>query len=90
MTFEKKTAAIVRSVLALGKEMGIEVLAEGVETEQQFTLLERWGCQQAQGFLLAKPVPAPEARALLLIPWGQRFVPVFRPSHATARGLHAA
>jgi EAL domain-containing protein (putative c-di-GMP-specific phosphodiesterase class I) len=90
MTFEKKTAAIVRSVLALGKEMGVAVLAEGVETEQQFDLLERLGCQQVQGYLLAKPVPAEEARALLIIPWGARLAPMSRPNHATARGLHAA
>jgi EAL domain-containing protein (putative c-di-GMP-specific phosphodiesterase class I) len=80
----------VRSVLALGKEMGVAVLAEGVETEQQFALLERWGCQQVQGYLLAKPVPAEEARALLMIPWGARLAPMSRPNHATARGLHAA
>jgi EAL domain-containing protein (putative c-di-GMP-specific phosphodiesterase class I) len=90
MTFEKKTAAIVRSVLALGKEMGVVVLVEGVETEQQFALLERLGCQQVQGHLLAKPVPAMEARALLLIPWGTRLAPICRPNHATVRGLHAA
>jgi EAL domain-containing protein (putative c-di-GMP-specific phosphodiesterase class I) len=90
MTLDRKTAVIVRSVLALGREMGIAVLVEGVETEQQFALLERWGCQQVQGFLLAKPLPAAEARALLRIPWGTRLAPIFRPHHATARGLHAA
>jgi len=90
MTFDRKTAVIVRSVLALGREMDIAVLVEGVETEQQFSLLERWGCQQVQGFLLAKPLPAEEARALLRIPWGTRLAPIFHPIHATARGLHAA
>ena len=90
MTFDRKTAVIVRSVLALGREMDIAVLVEGVETEQQFSLLERWGCQQVQGFLLAKPLPAAEARALLRIPWGTRLAPIFHPIHATARGLHAA
>jgi EAL domain-containing protein (putative c-di-GMP-specific phosphodiesterase class I) len=77
-TFEKKTAAIVRSLLALGKEMGVAVLVEGVETEQQFALLERLGCRQVQGYLLAKPCPAAEARALLLIPWGTRFGAISR------------
>jgi EAL domain-containing protein (putative c-di-GMP-specific phosphodiesterase class I) len=90
MTFDRKTAVIVRSVLALGREMGIAVLVEGVETEQQFALLDRWGCRQVQGFLLAKPLPAAEARALFLIPWGARLAPIFHPFHATARGLHAA
>jgi EAL domain-containing protein (putative c-di-GMP-specific phosphodiesterase class I) len=90
MTFEKKTAAIVRSVLALGKEMGIAVLVEGVETEEQFVLLERLGCRQVQGYLLAKPVPAVEARALLRIPWGKRLAPISRPNQASSGGLHAA
>jgi EAL domain-containing protein (putative c-di-GMP-specific phosphodiesterase class I) len=90
MTFEKKTAAIVRSVLALGEEMGIMVLAEGVETERQFAMLQHLGCRQVQGFLFAKPVPAREARALLLMPWGARLMPVFQPEQTTRRGLHAA
>jgi len=70
--------------------MGVGVLVEGVETEQQFALLERMGCQQVQGYLLAKPVPAVEARALLMIPWGTRLASISRPKHAIARGLHAA
>jgi EAL domain-containing protein (putative c-di-GMP-specific phosphodiesterase class I) len=90
MTFDRKTAVIVRSVLALGREMDIAVLVEGVETEQQFAMLERWGCQQVQGFLLAKPLPAAEARALLRIPWGARLAPIFRPHLSTCRGLYAA
>jgi EAL domain-containing protein (putative c-di-GMP-specific phosphodiesterase class I) len=90
MTIDRKTAVIVRSVLALGREMGVAVLVEGVETEQQFALLERWGCQQVQGFLLAKPLPAAEARAVLRIPWGTRLAPIFKPSRATTRGLYAA
>jgi EAL domain-containing protein (putative c-di-GMP-specific phosphodiesterase class I) len=90
MTFERKTAAIVRSVLALGAEMGIMVLAEGVETERQFAMLQHLGCRQVQGFLFAKPVPAAEARSLLLVPWGARLMPVFEPEQTTRRGLHAA
>jgi len=90
MTFDRKTAVIVRSVLSLGREMGIAVLVEGVETEQQFATLERWGCQQVQGFLLAKPLPAAEAHAFLRTPWGGRLAPIFQPHHSTARGLHAA
>jgi EAL domain-containing protein (putative c-di-GMP-specific phosphodiesterase class I) len=90
MIAEKKTAAIVRSVLALGKDLGVAVLVEGIETEAQFAMLEQMGCEQVQGFLLAKPVPANEARALLLMPWGARFAPVFRPERVLGRGLHAA
>jgi EAL domain-containing protein (putative c-di-GMP-specific phosphodiesterase class I) len=90
MPFEKKTAAIVRSVLALGRDMGIAVLAEGIETERQFDMLERLGCLQVQGYLFAKPAPEKEAYALLAMPWGTRLMPVFRPERAVNRGLHAA
>lgn len=90
MHAERKTAAIVRSVLALGKDMGIAVLAEGIETERQFDILENMGCLQVQGYLFAKPAAPIEARALFMMPWGTRLMPVYRPRNAANRGLHAA
>ena len=90
MTYEKKTAAIVKSVLALGAEMDITVLAEGIETERQFAMLQDWGCKQVQGFLFAKPARAAEARALLMMPFGARQEPIYRDESAASRGLHAA
>jgi diguanylate cyclase (GGDEF)-like protein len=49
--------AIIRAVLALGKSLDIPVLAEGIETESQLTLLTEEGCDEAQGFLLGRPAP---------------------------------
>ena len=49
--------AIVRAVLGLGRSLGMSVVAEGVETEQQYTLLQREGCGQLQGYLFSKPQP---------------------------------
>jgi diguanylate cyclase (GGDEF)-like protein len=72
MTTETKDAAIVRTVIALGRELGFTVLAEGVETEAQFEMLRELGCQQVQGFLTARPVCASEARELLKRNWGRR------------------
>lgn len=52
--------AIVRAVLALGKSLGIPILAEGIETPDQLSLLTEEGCDEAQGFLLGRPVPLDE------------------------------
>ncbi|WP_019903137.1 EAL domain-containing protein [Methylobacterium sp. 77] len=50
-----QTAAIVRSVLGLGRGLGLPVLAEGVETEAELRFLEREECAAAQGFLMGEP-----------------------------------
>ena len=55
---DSKNAAIVRSTVALGANLGLTVVAEGVETPDQIALLRQFGCNQAQGFGLARPMPA--------------------------------
>ena len=58
----RKTAddAIVLAILALGRSLGMRVVAEGVETQAQLEFLERHGCTDLQGFLIARPQPADE------------------------------
>lgn len=56
---------LVRMVLSLAHELGLEVIAEGVETEQQEAELVRLGCRHAQGYHFARPVELPAALALL-------------------------
>lgn len=51
-------AAIVRSSITLGHELGLEVVAEGVETKEQAEQLKKWGCDVAQGYYFSKPIPA--------------------------------
>ncbi len=50
--------AIVHAIVTLGKNLGLAVIAEGVETEQQRQFLESIGCHAFQGYLFSKPVPA--------------------------------
>lgn len=52
------SAAIVRIIVALARQLGLRVTAEGVEDEQQVLLLRRWGCQDVQGYVYARPMPA--------------------------------
>jgi diguanylate cyclase (GGDEF)-like protein len=57
--------AIVRSIMGLAEAFGLEVVAEGVETEAAVGLLIRYGCHRAQGFLFSPPV-TPDAMTALL------------------------
>jgi len=57
--------AIVSAIVALGKTLGMNIVAEGVETAEQQELLTRLGCNALQGFLLGSPMPADELRASL-------------------------
>ncbi|MCJ8055021.1 EAL domain-containing protein [Shinella curvata] len=58
--------AILRSVLALGRSLGIPVLAEGVETADQLARLRAEGCAEAQGYHLGKPMPMERARPIAM------------------------
>jgi diguanylate cyclase (GGDEF)-like protein len=53
-----EAAAIIRAVTSLGVALGMETVAEGVETEEQFERLREEGCTQVQGYLFSKPRPA--------------------------------
>ncbi|WP_082491324.1 EAL domain-containing protein [Duganella sp. Leaf126] len=57
--------AIVAAIIALSGSLQLSVVAEGVENEAQYALLQRIGCQFAQGFLFSEPVPPDAVRQLL-------------------------
>ncbi|MBA5709082.1 bifunctional diguanylate cyclase/phosphodiesterase [Pseudomonas fulva] len=55
---EGEDAAIVSAIVALGRALGLRIVAEGVETSSQQAFLTRLGCDALQGYLLGRPVPA--------------------------------
>ncbi len=57
--------AIVRSIVSLGLHLGLEIVAEGVETPTQAEILASLGCRYAQGFLYAPPLPAGDLAVML-------------------------
>lgn len=63
---ESSSAAALKSIIALGRELGLNVVAEGVENRDQLALLREFGCDMAQGFLISKAVPAKSFQSLLL------------------------
>ena len=59
--------AVCRTIVALGRSLGVQVLAEGVETVEQMRALHALGCVTLQGFLFAKPVPADQVPAVITL-----------------------
>lgn len=60
-----KDLAVVKSIVDLAKNLGMESLAEGVETPQQYKILKSIGCTYVQGFLFGKPMPEEEVERIL-------------------------
>ncbi|WP_286270476.1 putative bifunctional diguanylate cyclase/phosphodiesterase [Thalassotalea hakodatensis] len=54
---DERSKTIVNAIIVMAKSFGVNIVAEGIETEQQLSLLQNMGCEEAQGFYLAKPMP---------------------------------
>jgi EAL domain-containing protein (putative c-di-GMP-specific phosphodiesterase class I) len=71
MTTNSGNASIVRAVVAMGHSLGLEVVAEGVETQEQAVYLRQLHCNAIQGYLVSRPLPAEQMTAFL-----QAFAPL--------------
>jgi diguanylate cyclase (GGDEF)-like protein/PAS domain S-box-containing protein len=65
MDADAKSGAIVKTILMLGENLGIEVVAEGIETVSQLEKLRSLGCTRGQGFLFSRPIDGESAEAML-------------------------
>jgi EAL domain-containing protein (putative c-di-GMP-specific phosphodiesterase class I) len=63
MTTDRRDALIVRSVVELGRNLGLTTIAEGVEDRDTFDRLADLGCDVAQGYLVCRPLPADQLEA---------------------------
>jgi EAL domain-containing protein (putative c-di-GMP-specific phosphodiesterase class I) len=66
MHLSRKASAIVKTIVLLGKILGLQVTAEGVETQEQADTLGQLGCDKAQGYLFSRPVSKAEADQLVM------------------------
>jgi EAL domain-containing protein (putative c-di-GMP-specific phosphodiesterase class I) len=60
----RESAAVVRGIVALAREIGMPTTAEGIETQEQLDFVRVCGCTHAQGFLLGKPLRGSEIAQL--------------------------
>ena len=62
LTESDTNTRVVQAIIAMGKAMELDVVGEGVETDQQYAILRRLECGIVQGFFIAKPMPADRFR----------------------------
>ncbi|HEY0357645.1 MAG TPA: EAL domain-containing protein [Mycobacteriales bacterium] len=63
---DRASESLLRGVVALGGELGVEVVAEGVETPEQLAMIRAAGCHLVQGYLLGRPMPPEQLRSRLV------------------------
>ena len=62
---ERRQSAFASALVSMGRTLGLSVVAEGVETAEQLSVLRGWGCDTAQGYLFCRPLPADDLTPLL-------------------------
>jgi len=86
LTFDKNNAAIVRTIIALGRDLGLDVIAEGIEKIEQLNVFTGMKGEYAQGFYLSRPMDSKAAGNYLssnsVVPWKEIF-PAGSSQHLT-------
>jgi EAL domain-containing protein (putative c-di-GMP-specific phosphodiesterase class I) len=77
--------SLVRTIVAMAHSMGLDLVAEGVETVHQLQSLRELGCNKAQGYLISHPVPAPAMGSTMTALAELTQLSLFQPSPATVR-----
>jgi len=77
MEHDADDAKIVKSTIDLGHNMGLRVVAEGLETLAVWNLLRQMGCDQAQGYFMSKPMPGDR-----FVEWLEQWTPPEMPSQS--------
>ncbi len=73
LTTDENDAAIVRATIELGHNLGLKIVAEGVEDQATWDALAALGCDVVQGYLLSRPIPAPAlSQWMCESPWGKK------------------
>jgi EAL domain-containing protein (putative c-di-GMP-specific phosphodiesterase class I) len=76
MVCSQKDRVVVQKIIEMGQELGMRVIAEGVETQEQLELLRSYGCDSAQGYLFSRAMPANE-----LLSWLKTYRGLLMPSY---------
>jgi EAL domain-containing protein (putative c-di-GMP-specific phosphodiesterase class I) len=84
-TNSREQQALLRSIVEIGRSLDIQVVAEGVETEDDIGILRDLGCDTLQGYALARPMPASELTAYVQRqPWRGLVARLTRPAIKTS------
>ncbi len=75
MTENSENAEIVRTIVVLAQNLGMDVVAEGVETNEQLVLLQKLGCENGQGYFFSKPVNSDGAGRIIAETYGSLISP---------------
>ena len=64
---DRDDAAIVQAIIGLAKNLGLRVIAEGLESPEQLAFLMSHQCEEAQGYLISRPLPAEDFATKFLV-----------------------